>query len=324
MAVSVLVLLGSAGAIAQTAPGTKENPLPISLGENLTGRLDDNSPRSWGNRLTYYRLSALTGQTIVIGYDCNIEEFYGCIYSSVIPEKSLGFQVEFIELPQTKTSRYTLRRDNPLLKVWSTGTINYTLVVLDGVAGENLWANAKAARARYDQAVALKKAERSAERAAVFGAVVQGLAQGSAEAINDQQQARDALATPSSTTSTISDPVAAEPAAPRALSSASPQPPIKTAHVSCVIRDNVEKRTYYSLIENLAFPLDRVARKNAAFFKEFVVANHGARADLTFLHCDYSFDDRASLEKQHSTNKAIDGRTGFATVQTSWSPQPVE
>lgn len=118
--------------------------------------------------------------------------------------------------------------------------------------------------------------------------------------------------------------VASAPSAPKAPPSASRQAPSRTAHVSCMIRDLVEKKTYYSLIENLEFPLDRVARQNAANFTAFVVANHGARADLYYPTCDYSFNDRSALERQQSTTKAIDGRTGFVTVQTSWTPQPVD
>jgi hypothetical protein len=321
VAVSVFLLSDAradAPSVNEAAAGTKENPIPIALGQKLTGRLDDNSPRSFGNRHTFYRLSALKGQTIVIGYECDIQQFYGCLYSSVIPEKSLGFQVEPVDAPLSKAFRYTLRRDNPRLQVWSTGTVNYTIVVLEGAPGETLWAETKAARARYDQAVARQKAERSAERAAVLGAVMQGVVQGTAEAYSDQA----AVPAPTGMTPAATNNAAAAPSTPASAPVA--DAPVKTAYVMCLVRDDVEKRTYYSQIANLDFPLDRVARKNAAYFKEFVIANHRARADLTFLTCDYSFNDRNSLERQQSTNRAIDGRTGFATIQTSWSPQPVE
>lgn len=323
-AVAAFVLLSHAGAAehqAEAPLGTKKDPISLDLGQKLTGRLDDKSPAGSLNRVIYYRLNALKGQTVVIGYECDVEKFYGCLYSGVIPEKSLAYQVELADAPLSKAFRYTLRRDNPRLQVWSNGTVEYSIVVLEGAAGESLWADTKAARARYDQAVAKQKAERSSERAAMLGAVMQGVAQGTAEVLAERQQAQNpTLIVPAATSGTASTPAQA----PAPSSQQPTKTPARTAHVMCLIRDDVEKRTYYSQIENLDFPLDRVARKNAAYFKEFVVANHGARADLTYLHCDYSFNDRASLERQQGTNKVIDGRTGFTTVQTSWRPQPVE
>ena len=166
----------------RTARGTKEDPIPLPLGQKHSGRLDKNSPGAWGTHVVYYRLLGMKGQTVVAGLDCDVSEFYSCYYTGVDPEKNWAYQVELADAPKGKAFRFTLKMDNPLLEVWTNGTVDYTIVVQDGLAGEALWAETKAARGRYDQAIAREKAERSVDRAELFGAVVQGLAQGTAEA----------------------------------------------------------------------------------------------------------------------------------------------